>query len=179
MNRIVKECIEKVYEKKDYQYFKNRCKEIPPYLNRLEEITYNMCRESHVSQLENEPAIEVWFQFDSFIDQKFVVEYKTLLKISKIADVFVFQHEFCVENCDPNRMSPVLDGFGPEPYTISQGILERTVTHYLESENLHKLLLPEMDEVIENLEIPTKSIFGNQMTIENALFRDLYGLCDA
>lgn len=67
------------------------------------------CAKVITGNVSDEPAIEIWFNFEKYENDKFKVEYKTLLKISKVADLFVFQHEFCVENIDPNRMTPVLE----------------------------------------------------------------------
>lgn len=179
MNELAKMCIERVYVKKDYQFFREMSKQIPTYLKGIEELTCSIYKEVRVYSLENEPAIEIWFEFEKYIDNQFDVEYKTLLKISKVANLFVFQHEFSVENKDPNRMAPVLDGFGEEPYTIFQSKLEKKIVNFLEKQNLQKLQLSEMDEVIEGITVPEQSIFGSQMTLENALFRDLYEICEA
>lgn len=75
-------------------------------------------------------------------------------------------------------MTPKLDGFSEEPYVFSQYELENVVSDYLQNKNLQKLQLAEMDEVIFNIEIPESNIFGKQMTLENALFRDLFGICE-
>lgn len=178
MNELAKACIERIYVKKDYQYFKERSKQIPAYLKEIEELTYSMCKEVNTYSLKNEPSIEMWFEFEKYIDNQFNVEYKTLLKISKVANLFVFQHEFGVENKDPNRMTPVLDGFGEEPYTVFQSKLEKKIADFLEKKKLQKLQLSEMGEVIEGIKIPEPSIFGSQMTLENALFRDLHEICE-
>lgn len=50
-------------------------------------------------------------------------------------------------------MTPVLDGF-------------------------NKILLSELDEVVCEIELPDKNIFGSQLTVENALFRDLFNICE-
>lgn len=178
MNKLTKKCIDRVYVKKDYNYFRDKCNKTPSYLGELEELVYSMCIKFDIYCMEDEPAIEIWFDYEKYSEDRFIVEYRTLLKISKVADLFVFQHEFCVANRDPNRMTPVLDGFAEEPYNFSQNKLENMLTDFLECKNLVKLRLSEMDEVIMNFDIPMKSIFGEQMTVENALFRDLYGICD-
>lgn len=178
MNESVKQCIKRIYENKDYPYFKEKSEKTPIYLQRILEEAESICKEIEICALKNDPVIEIWFYFESYHYNDFCVDYKTLLKISKVADLFVFQHEFCVENKDPVRMTPILDGFGSEAYIILQNHLEETITHLLEKENLQKLQLFEMDEVITEIKIPQESIFGNQITVENALFRDLFGICE-
>ena len=177
MNKLAEVCIQRVYFRKDYQYFAEKSREIPSYLERLVVAMSSLCKEIKTCALKNEPSMEIWFLFEGFTEQNFSVRYKTLLKVSKVANLFVIQHEFCVENIDPNRMTPVLDGFGEEPYTEKQYRLEKAVADFLESRHLQKLPLSELEDVIPELDIPNESIFGKQMTLENALFRDLYEIC--
>ncbi|MBD5464604.1 MAG: hypothetical protein HDR22_02090 [Lachnospiraceae bacterium] len=178
MNKLAQLYIKRVYEGKDYVYFKNKCKQVPLYLEELIELASSMCIKIDTYCTEDDPAVQIWFYFEGYTEDRFNAEYRTLLKISKVANLFVFQHEFGVENRDPNKMVPILDGFSEEAYVFSQNKLEATLTDFLENKNLVKLQLRELEEVVMNFEIPEEGIFGSQMTLENALFRDLYGICE-
>lgn len=177
MDKSVYSYIQRIYIKRDYDYFILKSKEIPGYYIDLTNLAKSLCTKITSYNANDDPAIELTLCFDEFIKGEFHVEYKTLLKISKIADLFVFQHEFCVENKDTNKTTPVLDGFGEEAYTNFQQTAENVLTNFLLKQELKKLKLIEMDEVIEGISIPPNTIFGSQMTLENALFKDLYGIC--
>lgn len=178
MDDFVKECIEDIYIRKNYKSFISKCKQCPFYLSELIDVSKDICKSINVYNTRDDPKIEILFEFDKFIKDSLCVEYVTVLKISKVSDLFVFQHEFSVDNKDPKRMDPVLTGFSQQAYTFSQSVLENSISDFLEKHKLYKLQLSEMDEVVCNVPIPNDIvIFGNQMTVENALFRDLYELC--
>lgn len=179
MNNLAQESIERIYLKKDYNFFKQKSKQIAFDLDALMVLICKMCKSVNVFNSEDDPAIEMWINYDNFMDNSLCIQYKTILKISKVSNLFVFQHEFSVDNNDPNKMTPTLDGFSEEAYTFSQNTLEDKVSTFLSAANLKKIHLFELDEVIWGLEMPEKSIFGKQMTLENALFRDLYGICES
>lgn len=179
MNNLARESIERIYIKKDYCFFKQKSKQIAFDLDALMVLICKMCKTVDVYNSEDDPAIEIWITYDDFMDNSLCIQYKTVLKISKVSNLFVFQHEFSVDNKDPNKMTPILDGFSEEAYTFSQDILEDKVSKFLLAANLKKIHLYELDEVIWGVEMPEKSIFGRQMTLENALFRDLYGICES
>lgn len=178
LNKKIHCCINRIYRKKDYEIFKEKSKRIPSYFEELIQKVKEMCENLIISQIENEPAIELWIYFKDYKEGNLSIEYSTILKISKIADVFAFQHEFCVENRDPNRMDPVLDGFRGEPYIFAQDKIEKEITQFLIQQGLEKLQLSELYEVVENMRMPEESIFGKQVTVENALFRDLYDILE-
>ncbi len=178
MNELAHSCIKRVYENKDYGFFKERSSLKPQYYDKLIELANILCKKILILNTENDPAIELLFYFRDYIKNEFHIKYKSLLKISKVADLFVFQHEFSVENRDEEGLTPVLEGFGAEPYISSQYKVAEKITEFLYTYHLQKLELTEIDEVVWGLKIPETSIFGTQMTVENALFRDLYGICE-
>jgi lysozyme family protein len=178
VNKIIKECIQKVYGEHDYDFFRDRCKNRNNYLDKTIEEVKGIYKEIRIYDMIDDPSIEVWFGYNDFSKADLQVEYKTLLRISKVANIFVVQHEFSVKNIDPERMSATLDGFGGEPYTFMQSNLENLITKSLTNQDIRKISLSELDEVIPYIEMPTKSLFGEQMTVDNALFRDLCGICE-
>lgn len=177
MNKIVYDCIDRIYKKKDYIFFREKCKYVPIYCNSLIKTAKVVCSKVSVYNAEDLPSTEFWFYFNKYEEGSLHVEYKSLLRISNIANLFVFQHEFSVKNNDPNRLDPVLDGFNEQGYTTFQYDLEEILSDFLIERGLKKLYLHEIDEVICDLKIPENGIFGTQVTVENLLFQDLYGIC--
>lgn len=178
LNERVKDCINRVYLNKDYRYFKEKSKQSLVYLDELINLVDSKCEKINILSLRNSPSVELMFDFKKYANDQFNVEYRTILKISKIANIFFLQHEFSVDNLDPDKMMPNLNGFGGESYTISQSKLDKEITYFLEKKGVQKLQIFEIDEVIYGLKMPEESIFGNQMKVEDALFRDLYDICE-
>ena len=178
MNTKVTNCIERVYVNKDYDYFKEMCKKQYKFVNELKLLTDSICEEMYIESLIDAPALEIRFTFLDYIQEEYCVHYQTILKISKLSDMFSVRHEFCVENMDPDRMTPVLDGFGGEPYTISQNRMEKEIGVFLKEKGLEKIELAELEEVLCELKMIFNSILGKQMTVEIALFYDPYGIND-
>jgi len=179
VNCLAEDWIERIYRKNDYNIFKDNCREVPVYLDRLIEVSNSICKETLLYNMIDDPSIELRFYFEKFTEESLEIEYISLLKISKVSDLFVFQHEFSVENKDPERIAPSLDGYSGEAYNFAQYKVENVITDFLINHNMQKLQLSEMDEVITDIDIKEETIFGPQMTLENALFRDLYGICDS
>ena len=178
MNERANYYINKIYFEGDWDLFVKKTKSDSLYLDSLIEVLETHATEVEVYNEKTIPAIEIWISFEKYECNEFCVEYKTLLQISKVADLFTFQHIFYVENKDPNRMTPILDGFGGEAYILLQNKVENEAKKILKEHGLQCINLNEMDEVIYNMDMPEKSLFGNQMTLENALFRDIYGICE-
>lgn len=171
-------CIEKIYIDKNFDLFKEKCNKPFLYLSELKKISEIHCIKTIVSDITDSPSIEIWFDFETYSCGDFVSEFKTLLKISKIANAFVFQHEFDIENKSPQKIEPYLNGYGQEPYIKSQYELENDLSNFLIAKGFVKCALHELDEVVGGMILPNQTIFGTQLTLENALFRDAYGIID-
>lgn len=160
----------------DYEYFKERCiteLNIEEYY----QILHQMPKVVEFNPSNNDPSNEWYVHFRKVVRGEFEVSYKTNIKISKIASLFYIQHEFEVANKDEGRMSPVLDGFSNEPYCKMQFDFHENVVKCLENAGYSGLSYAEINEVICNIEMPTgRRIFGTQMTVETALFRDVFEL---
>ncbi len=179
MEDRVESYIRKLYCCENHDSFLEQCKSTPYYLNDLIRLTASLCSESEISNLEDNPCITIMYSYPDFIDGAFHVYFRSILNISKVADVFFIYHEFEVDNKTPNRFTPSLDGFGQIPYTHAQYELECSVVQFLEQLGLYGLRFAELDEVVPFLSMPIKTIFGPQMTVQNALFRDLYGFAES
>lgn len=178
MKENLKKCIDMIYINKNYEYFFNKSKCKLTFISSLIESAQSYCRNIEYFEEGINPSLEIYFYYDLFREGELEIEYFTLLKISKVANLYSFEHEFCINNPDPNRMTPVLDGFGDQAYTQTQKELEDLVSKILQDIGFNKILLSELDEVVCEIELPDKNIFGSQLTVENALFRDLFNICE-
>lgn len=177
MNEKLQYYINKIYRNKEWNYFREKCAESPIYLRKVMDRISTLDKKAILYNRKDEPAIEIYVDFQEYSEGNFHVEYKSVLKISKVANIFNFQHEYSIVNIDPNRMSPVLEGFSDEAYIFEQNRFDEAITKLLLAEGLEKLSLADMEEVIGDIQMPQETIFGSQMTIENCLFRDLFEIC--
>lgn len=111
-----------------------------------------------------------------FAKNDFKIRYTTVLSISKIVDMYYLQHEFEVDNPDPDSIEPFPCGFGDVPYCKLQYALEEAVCGFLSEKGFKRLSYAEREEVIPEVEMPQNEIFGTQMTVEYAVFKDMWGL---
>lgn len=177
MIKIVKEVIDRVYIRKDYKYFKAKCH---MSINVPQEF-YSCLAEKSVSFQEvfeeNSPAKRWYVEFKDVKVGDFEAHYSSELRLSKILPVYYIEHSFEVKNLDPEKMTPILDGFDGQPYTKGQYAFEEGISKILAKVGYTRLYYNDMTEVI--LELSHKdndSIFGRQFTVETALFRDIFEL---
>lgn len=179
MNQKIYDIITRIYKNKDYDYFIEKCRITPEFYGDIPRIAKQFCKHAEFYNHGNNPLVEFYFYYKEFTEGNFSVNYKTVLQISKVADLFYIQHEFEINNIDPERIEPVLDNYDSRAYTRLQYELEELISDYLIKQGLQKIFLNEIQEVITDLEMPFGiNLFGSQMTVENALFRDIYGICE-
>lgn len=58
------------------------------------------------------------------------------------------QHEFEIENYDPDRIYPALDCFGLQPYTKTQFSLDEVIKEYFKQEEYIEISYSDLDEVV-------------------------------
>ncbi|MGL5255867.1 MAG: hypothetical protein ACRC76_02425 [Proteocatella sp.] len=178
MKEKVAEAISKVYFKKEYDFFKILCNEKLYMLDKFCEVLKKSIRYIEVDPHTKNPAREWYVYFKIVKEGDFSIKYNTVIKVSKIVPVFYIQHEFEVENRDKNRIGPFLEGYSGEAYCRSQFELHENVRKFLNTKGFEELSYAEMKEVICGLNMPKgTTIFGKQMTVETALFRDVFDLC--
>lgn len=173
----IKSVIEKVYLTGDYDFFISQCQQKIDIIDKLLENSRDQYKDLNICDDKGNPSVEIFFELDSFSMGEFKVKYTILLLISKICDVFYLQHEFAVDNLDSKRMSSVLDGFGDQAYNRQQYDLDNMLTEFLKDKNYKRLKYSEMEEVITTVSMPKDNIFGSQMTVENAIFKDTWNIC--
>lgn len=174
MKSEVMKIIEKVYVKKNYEFFVNKCKttiKLPDAITSFLKGNGFDILEFH----ENLEASKKWcIKFKEFQLGEFKVSYCTTIEISKIERLFYIQHEFSVPNMDDKKIEPLLEGFGSHPYTTEQASVYDKIIVELIKLGYLELSYKEMNEVV-NLDFEKKleSIYGEQPTIEGLIFHDI------
>jgi coproporphyrinogen III oxidase-like Fe-S oxidoreductase len=85
-----------------------------------------------------------------------------------------------VENYDDNRMCPVLDGFGTEPYIKDQADLYKSIKEYLESKGYKEIDYSQFNEIVLNVENGfTNMIDGEKYSVEDLIFNDMLDIEDS
>lgn len=180
LNELIREVITRVYLDQDYEYFKQKCKENMSLPEEFHQILQNEPKVIRVNCGSVSPAEEWYVHFGKVNKGEFIVAYKTGFKLSKIVPVFYVQHEFEVVNKDEERIGPVLDGFSNEAYCKRQYEFQEKLVQCLVDCGYTELSYAEMNEVICEVQMPKgRGIFGPQVTVETAIFRDVYELGDA
>lgn len=178
MTEEIKRIVEKTYIEKDYGHFISRCHGKIGFIDELLAAARTKFGKADVWVLPDDPCVEFHFDMSGFAKNDFKIRYTSVLSISKIVDVYYLQHEFEVDNPDPDSMEPFPCGFGDVPYCKLQYALEEAVCGFLSEKGFKRLSYAEREEVIPEVEMPHNEIFGTQMTVEYAVFKDMWGLCE-
>lgn len=180
MEKLLNDLIKKIYINEDYEYFKNRCKESIEFNKEFNTKVEQYVRNVSEENIEGFPSQRWYFKFDSYENGLFKVSYRTLLQISKISPIFYIQHEFEVENYDSNKMCPVLDGFGTEPYIKNQANLYEIIKEYLEKKGYTEIDYSQFNEIVLNVENDfTNMIDGEKYSVEDLIFNDMLDIEDS
>lgn len=179
MNKKVKEFINRVYIEKNYKFFKNMCYSMPSYLELLENNISKYCKEYEIYKVKGQPEITFYINYNNYNYDKFNIEYLTIVNISKICNVYYIQHEFSIDNINPNKIMNTLNNFSDKPYSLEQFKMEKQVMKILSNLNLERIYLNDLDEIV-NLFMPeeSKDFLGKQLTVQQLLFNDVYNICE-
>lgn len=107
------------------------------------------------------------------------IEYVSLLQINKIVKYFYLQDEFSIDSPDPDGMDSYLAGFRNEPYSKKQFDVDEMICNYLKEKGYSRLYINDMDEVYPGIKKFKGREETNQMTVGNALFMDMWELCNS
>lgn len=177
MNKLLNDAFKRIYINKDYQYFINKCEDKLDFSGEFNSKVRTYVKDVIEENIKGFPSQRWYFTFDHYENGEFKASYRTLLQISKIVPIFYVQHEFEVENYDSNKMCPVLDGFGTEPYIKNQAILHEIIKEYLESAGYFEIDYSQINEVIINVENNSFNIIkGEKYTVEDLMFNDMLDL---
>ena len=176
MHKEIETVITEIYGNRNKNFFVSCCYRELGFIMDLVEDVKEKCQNVIISNSDGGPSVDIIFQLKDFVENNFEVKYSSSLKISKLCKFYNMQHEFSVDNKDVDRLFPELDGFGDEAYTKQQFALEEVVCNYLQEEKYERLFFSDMSEVVSDIPMPPDSFFGKQMTVETALFRDVWNI---
>ena len=124
------------------------------------------------------PSCILLIEFPKLVKSTFICMFSSKIMICKILPLFYVQHEFEIENQSETKIAPVLDGFGGQAYIQEQFGLHEEIKKSLLKENYIELSFLKMNELITHLSFREDiRLFGNQVTLEYALFHDILDLC--
>jgi hypothetical protein len=179
MLNIIKKAINRFYIKKDYIAFKKLCEQSLPLFRELKEcLDSPKLILSEGGDLNDYPSRSWYINFSNYKKNEFEIEYKTILKISKVTPIFNIQHEFDVPHKNKDSISPSLGYFCDQPYTKEQAELHNEIVSALRQKGYFELKKSDMDEVVEGFKMPEGvTIFGEDITVALLLFVDVLDIC--
>lgn len=172
----IRKTIDKIYRNNNTDIFISGCKKNIIFINELVDIIRNKCLTVNVYTNENEPAVEIRFIVNKALTKDIEIEYITVLTINKIVNYYYIQHEFTLENPDPDGMDSYLDSFREEAYSKKQYNISEIICNYLSKKGYERLSYNDMEEVCIGIK-KYKDNDNGQMTVNNALFMDLWNIC--
>lgn len=178
MQNEIKRAIEDIYINGNTELFISKCRETVDFLDELLEKI--KIRSENVEKFvsPNEPSSEIRIIVNKSTFSEGEVEYVSLLQINKIVKYFYLQDEFSIANPDPDRMDLYLDGFRNEPYSKKQFDVDEMIYNYLTEKGYSRLYIDDMDEIYPGIKKFKDKEETNQMTVNNALFMDMWNLCN-
>lgn len=174
MRDFIKECIDEYYIKNNKKLWRQLCEQkydLSSFIDELKEHYVNCEIINHV----DEPCIHITFYEKSFVSKELKIEYYTELRICKVCKIFNLDFLYEVKNPDPQGMGCLYNSL-EESWNCNQYDLGEKIISFLNKEGYERLFFKDLIEVVPQLEMPENGLFGNQMTIENALFHDFYEL---
>lgn len=177
MNPVIEEVLNRYYRQGDELGYLVVCSSplrLPPEItNRLPFVTW---LDHNLGEVF--PSCKWTLDLGEVRNGEFAVHYSSVLMVSKIAPVYYVHHEFQVQNRDTEAMSPTLDGFDTQPYTKKQFTVDSVIQQAFDKMGYQKLSIQQMNEVVTWLEFKEEmALFGEQVTLEYALFHDIFDRC--
>lgn len=177
MLKEVRTVIYELYIKKGKGFAKSK---IESYYDFSSEV-FEICQLNNVNvKITNSkfrPVQRFRVVFKPYINNGIEIEYESTLEICKLVNAYYLEHSFEINNPDLRKIGN-LNGFSDQSYIKEQYYIEEAIVELLNNRGYKRLFYADMNEVIPEIEVPESRIFGNQMTVEIALFHDLYGFLD-
>lgn len=174
----IKKCIEEIYVNNNRELFISKCKRKIGFLNEFLEVVRSKVLSANVYTNCNEPVVEIHFYVNNYLSNVEEIKYNSILIVNKIVDYFYLEHEFSLNNPDPDGMDSYFDGFRDEAYSKKQFDLDRIIVSYLKDKGYNRLGYADMEEVFQCIKKNGDKDETNQMTVNNALFMDIWDLCN-
>ncbi|MEF2680529.1 MAG: hypothetical protein U0N91_05490 [Oscillospiraceae bacterium] len=178
MQDDIKKVIEDIYINGDIELFTSKCRKKVDFLDELMEKLKNKSENIERFVDSNEPSSEIRITVNRCSFSEGEVEYVSLLQINKVIKYFYLQDEFSIDSPDPDGMDSYLTGFRNEPYSKKQFDIDEMICNYLTEKGYSRLYINDMDEVYPGIKKFKDREEINQMTVGNALFMDMWELCN-
>lgn len=175
----IKSAIDEIYIKNNKEIYICGCKKSIDFINELVDIIEKNCLNVNVYTNFNEPAVEIRIIVNKVSVKDIIIEYSTILNLNKIVNYYYIQHEFSLENPDPDGMDSYLDGFREEAYSKKQFNLGETIINYIEAKGYSRLNYKDMEEICPEIKKFKDGEENSKMTVNNALFMDLWNICNS
>ena len=172
----VKKAIDQFYIKKDYDSFREKCKENLELFDQIKDYVDKSGK--NLSSSPNKPntpsrSWDIYLKY--FKKGMFEVTYRTSLDISKVVPLFNISHAFVIENKGRDIIDLELINGGDEPYSEDQAKLQEVVIKTLKSKGYYQLTFAEMEEVVRGFKMPKDvKLYGKDVTVNLLLFIDIY-----
>ncbi len=178
MRDDIKKVIESIYINGNTNFFVRKCSEKISFIDELLEILKDKVLSFEKFYDLNEPSTEIRIVVNESYFSEGKIEYVTLLNINKIIKYFYLQDEFSITNPDSKGMDSNLDGYRNEPYSKTQFKVDELICDYLVEKGYSRLYINDMEEIYPGIKKFKDRQEINQMTVNNALFKDMWELCD-
>ena len=152
MQNDIKKAMEDIYINGNTELFISKCRDTVDFLDELLEKIKTKSENVEKFFDLNEPSSEIRIVVNRCSFSEGEIEYVSLLQINKIVKYFYLQDEFSIDSPDPDGMDSYLAGF----------------------RNIN-----DMDEVYPGIKKFKDREETNQMTVGNALFMDMWELCNS
>ncbi|GAB4558625.1 MAG: hypothetical protein Tsb0020_03800 [Haliangiales bacterium] len=173
MNPVARSTINALYTEPDRRAIMAACRVTPSVVNEL--LTWLKSKDySKVTAYPEQVRVSVTFDVtvQHWIDGNFFSDFRSQIRVSRLAPVFNIEHSFSVQNQYPKSLAPWLRGFG-SAYIPPQHELHEQVKATLEGAGYTELDLWDMDYPVEmflGTPLHTENFLP---TVRQALFEDL------
>ena len=179
MKKLIAECIERIYKKKDYDYYLAKCKD-KVTLN-IETIYILKKYGFEYKQIENDfwPSASFTILFGSFSKGDFKIVYKGQLIFSKLIPLYSLEFSYDIKNQDPDGYSPNFYETGEEPLTVKQANFSDEFIEKLKALGYKRIYKKDQDFTISGFEYESpNSFFNGKVDLWTALTHDVLNKID-
>lgn len=178
MRDDIKNIIEEIYCKNNTQLFIQGCHNKIEFLEELLEFIRSQSLNVKVYPSQNEPTIEMRITVNSTSVNGFTIKYESILLVNKFINYFYLQHEFSMDNPDTDGIDPCIDGFRDEAYSKKQFVFDENIVSFMIDKGYHRLSYNEMEETFPGVKKNPSYDLPDEITVNNALFMDMWGFFD-
>lgn len=167
--------IKRIYKEKDYEFFKERCKENIDLDEELLSIAKELNFEIIKEKGEEKPNQKFFFKTREYRRKGFKIRFKTMLNISKIYKCFYTKCSVLVENAKLKTLREKLEDNFTSSRTINQEYLNEKIIEILNLKGYKELYYYDLKEVIFDIYEDYDKYLEDgvkQPNVENLIFDD-------